>query len=152
MRTRGQHRRHIDRRSALLRVSMHISELQLKREGVATSFDQILAENIFAGSAVLTDETGATSYQSLLGCQPRMLPPLEMPGWCEGEPRDGREEATVREVCLSPAKSRRPRSQEQPEQCSRIARSPNCENHFRKLACLAHASMSNQDGNVRLAT
>ena len=32
VRARGQHPRHIDRRSALLRVSMHIAEQQLHRE------------------------------------------------------------------------------------------------------------------------
>ena len=96
----GQHPRHIDRRSALLRVTLHICELQLKRESVKVTFPRLLAEGIFAGNALIT-ENNTTAYNTILGRLPRMLPPLETPDWCSGESSDGRKEARIREISLS---------------------------------------------------
>ena len=95
----GQHIRLIDRRSALVRVTMHTTEEQAKREGLEISFDVLWASSVFAGNALIT-VGDSTPYQAVFGRQPGMLPALEMPDYPEGESADGRKEARVREISI----------------------------------------------------
>ena len=74
-----QHARFIERRGAILRASMHITEEQCKRESVAVTFTQLLSTSVFAGNA-LVSVGDATPYQAVVGRQPAMLPPIGEPG------------------------------------------------------------------------
>ena len=75
LRAPGQHARFIERRGALLRLSMHCIEAQLTREGVDSSIDAVLSEAVFAGNALI-HVGGVTPYQCVYGRSPAMLPPL----------------------------------------------------------------------------
>ena len=96
-----QHARYIERRGALLRATLHSTEEQLKREGVATPIGVLLAEAVYAGNC-LTFVGGVTPYQVVYGRQPAILPPLAIDD--EDIDKDsagnGRVEARVREIAL----------------------------------------------------
>ena len=74
LRAPGQHARFIERRGALLRLSMQCIEAQLTREGVESSIDAVLSEAVFAGNALI-HVGGVTPYQCVYGRLPAMLPP-----------------------------------------------------------------------------
>ena len=75
VRAPGQHARYIERRGAILRMTLHCCESQLDREGVRADFEALLAEAVFAGNA-LVHVGGVTPYQCVYGRAPAMLPPL----------------------------------------------------------------------------
>ena len=60
-----QHARHIERRGAMLRLSMHCTEDQLKKELIKYTYIMLLAMCTFAGNA-LTYVGGHTPYQICL--------------------------------------------------------------------------------------
>ena len=97
-----QHARHIERRGAILRHSLHTIEAQLIREGIKIAFPSLLAEAVFAGNS-LTHVGGVTPYHVVYGRQPQMLPPIPIG---DEEPQEGggenlsRDVARVREVAL----------------------------------------------------
>ena len=83
----------IERRGAILRHSLHTSEVQLAKEGITVDFDVLLAECIFAGNA-LTNVGGASPYSCRFGSTPALLPDKEI------LPGEGRSLDRVREVSL----------------------------------------------------
>ena len=83
----------------MLRMAMHITEEQAKREGIKLTFPRPLAVCIVAGNA-LTSVGQATPYQAVSGRQPPMLPDLEVPSFEPGDSANGRKEARVREIAL----------------------------------------------------
>ena len=66
----------VERHNEILRVSLHSTESQLLKEEIRCTFDIVLALVTFMKNAMVVIN-GATPYQSLLGRQPAMLPPLE---------------------------------------------------------------------------
>ena len=50
----GQHARIVERRGSILRHAMHCIEEQLKRDEVTVGIEQLLAEAVFAGNALVT--------------------------------------------------------------------------------------------------
>ena len=100
-RTQQPHATYIQRRGALLRQVLCVTEERLKREGIVVSFPMLLAEIVFAGNC-LTHVNGVTPYQVVYGRQPSLMPPMvvnteELDH--EGVPND-RLEARTREVAL----------------------------------------------------
>ena len=91
----GQHARFIERRGAILRVCLHVTEEQAKREGLTISFEQLLATCIFAGNAMIT-VGNATPYQCVYGRQPPMMPPIENPDFPDSE--NDRVKARIRDI------------------------------------------------------
>jgi hypothetical protein len=76
-RAKDQHARHIERRGALLRDTIHRAQGQLKEEGLAgVAFETILAEAVFCGNALLT-VGGSTPYNAVYGRVPRILPSID---------------------------------------------------------------------------
>eukprot|EP00438_Fugacium_kawagutii_P035880 Skav204682 [mRNA] locus=scaffold1284:96116:106049:- [translate_table: standard] len=75
VRAPGQHARFIERRGAILRVTLHCLDSQLMREGILSSMEDLLAEAVFAGNS-LVHVGGVTPYQCIYGRTPAMLPPL----------------------------------------------------------------------------
>ena len=102
-----QHARHIERYGAILRVCMHVTEEQCKREGIAITIKMLLAQCLFMGNS-LTSVGSATPYQAVMGRQPQMLPPLadsSAPSTSDtqntGDSADGRREARIREIAIN---------------------------------------------------
>ena len=100
LRAPQQHARFIERRGAVLRVSMHTAEGQCVQEGLQISTNMVLALSVFAGNALTTVGTG-TPYQAVYGRQPLMLPPLEGEAIHTGDSNEGRVEARAREITIS---------------------------------------------------
>ena len=75
VRAPGQHARFIERRGAILRVTLHCLDSQLIREGINSNMEDLLAEAVFAGNS-LVHVGGVTPYQCIYGRTPAMLPPL----------------------------------------------------------------------------
>ena len=102
LRSPQQHARYIERRGAILRVSLHVMETQLEREGLVYSFPALLAEAIFAGNS-LVHVGGVTPYNAVYGRQPAMLPPLEtpdLPNREEASEAGERQRAYIREAAV----------------------------------------------------
>ena len=57
---------------------MHTTEEQLQKENITVSFQQLLAQAIFTGNA-LVNVGGGTPYQARLGSTPAILPDLMIP-------------------------------------------------------------------------
>ncbi len=77
MRAKDQHARHIERRGALLRDTIHRIYGQLQEEGLAgVPFESILAEAVFCGNALLS-VNGSTPYNGLYGRVPLILPSID---------------------------------------------------------------------------
>ncbi len=81
--------------SCSLRHALHCAEEQLEREGITVTFKQLLAQAIFAGSALIS-HNGATPFNARMGRQPVMLPDLHVPP----DGGSGRDMQRVREVAL----------------------------------------------------
>ena len=90
-----QHVRTIDRRTRILRNSMHTAEEQLVNEGIKVTFKQLLAHSTFAGNALIS-YGGATPYNARFGRQPAMLPDLHT----FPETETARSSQRIREVAL----------------------------------------------------
>ena len=75
IRAPGQHARFIERRGAILRVTLHCLDSQLIREGINSSIENLLSEAVFAGNS-LVHVGGVSPYQCIYGRTPAMLPPL----------------------------------------------------------------------------
>jgi len=97
----NQHARFIERRGAILRITMHLIEEQCAREGIEINFDSLLSEGIFAGNA-FTYVGGVSPYNALYGRQPLCLPDLHIPGQPggPGEELGGRRNHRIREISL----------------------------------------------------
>ena len=77
VRAPGQHARFVERRGAILRTTLHCLDSQLIREGINANMEDVLAEAVFAGNA-LVHVGGVTPYQCVYGRSPAMLPPLPL--------------------------------------------------------------------------
>ena len=69
----GQHTRIVDRRTQVLRDTMHKVQSQLSEEGVQVPISRILAEAVYATNA-LTSVNGYSPFTAVLGRVPPMLP------------------------------------------------------------------------------
>ena len=80
VRTRApeQHAHMIERRGAILRKTLHLTEDQCVRENVAITPQQLVAEGVFAGNALISIG-GASPYQARFGYTPRLLPDITNP-------------------------------------------------------------------------
>ena len=76
-RAADQRARIIERRGALLRISFHRSDAQLKLEGINVPFSQRLSEYVFGGNATVS-LNGATSFNAVYGRTPLILPGMEV--------------------------------------------------------------------------
>ena len=77
VRGKDQHARHVERRGALLRETIHRVESQMREEGlVGVPFVCVPAECVLAGNAMLT-VGGSTPYNALYGRVPRVLPSFD---------------------------------------------------------------------------
>ena len=97
-----QHAQYAERHGALLRLVMHLTEEQCKREGLRITARCLLAQSLFVCNAM--QSTGnATPYNAVLGRQPAILPPLADPTAVDGagDSTDGRREARIREIAVS---------------------------------------------------
>ena len=76
-RGKSQHARFIERRGALLRDTIHKIQSQVREEGLThISFDNILAEAVFCGNAMLSIN-GSSPYNAVYGRVPDILPGLD---------------------------------------------------------------------------
>ena len=64
VRAPGQHARFIERRGAILRVTLRCMESQLIREGIKADMESLLSEAFFSGSS-LVHVGGVTPYQCI---------------------------------------------------------------------------------------
>ena len=69
----GQHVRICDRRTQVLRDTIHKISSQLSEEGIAVPLSRVLAEATYAGNA-LTSIRGVSPYTAVLGRVPPLLP------------------------------------------------------------------------------
>eukprot|EP00435_Cladocopium_sp_Y103_P057491 s245_g19.t2 len=69
----GQHVRICDRRTQVLRDTVHKISSQLSEEGIAVPLSRVLAEATYAGNA-LTSIRGVSPYTAVLGRVPPLLP------------------------------------------------------------------------------
>lgn len=69
----GQHVRICDRRTQVLRDTVHKITSQLSEEGIAVPLGRVLAEAVYAGNA-LTSIRGVSPYTAVLGRVPPLLP------------------------------------------------------------------------------
>ena len=96
----------VERHNELLRQALHLTETQLKRDGVQVPFEQVLTTVTFMKNALTVINT-STPYQGLFGFQPAILPPLE--GGYQGQvsnegarpETNSRHQAQVREAAAS---------------------------------------------------
>ena len=73
---KDQHARHIERRGALLRDTLHKLESQLQSEGIGdVPFLHVLSEAVFCGNAMISIN-GSTPYNAVYGRVPRLLPDI----------------------------------------------------------------------------
>ena len=75
VRAPGQHARFIDRRGAILHVTLHCMESQIIWEGIKADMEPLLSEAEFSGNS-LVHVGGVTPYQCIYGRSPAMLPPI----------------------------------------------------------------------------
>ena len=54
VRAPGQHARYVERHGAILRVTMHLTEEQCKREGISVHIDMLTAQSLFVCNALTT--------------------------------------------------------------------------------------------------
>ena len=79
-----------------MRHAMHCIEEQLIRDEVPVTIDQLLAEAVFAGSALITYNS-ASPYNARFGQQPAMLPDIHA---LPDRGTTGRNAQRIREVAL----------------------------------------------------
>ena len=72
-----QHARIVERRGALLRVSIHRVQEGMEQERIDVPFYQVLSECVFAGNALLSIN-GSSPYNAVYGRTPVLLPPIEL--------------------------------------------------------------------------
>ena len=102
VRAPNQHAVYVERHGAVLRLAMHLTESQCKREGLDISIVELAAQGFFCGNSLTSTASGVTPYNNILGRQPRMLPPLLHADHPEsqGDSQDGLREQRIREISV----------------------------------------------------
>lgn len=102
IRAPGQHAQYAERHGALLRIVMHLTEDQCKREGIPITMKMLVTQSLFVLNA-MTTVGDSSPYNAVLGRQPAILPPLADSTTADGagDSADGRREARIREIAIN---------------------------------------------------